>query len=387
MLADLGQFIWPDVAQGRQPQFRAAVNTRWPWIHMWCGSFGFPDIISGEYSGQAANNVITTAQQNGIAFLTPNNVVYDVYFLNRTAGVTLALPTSAVTLVICGCSLNTATEADIGSSSTTLTDRLGGHFPYSDGNIYWDFGGTTAGLTRLFAACGTVQQSDVMVLTAGPRGMEIWRNGALLASQANAPSRTNQVGGAWGLGMHGSSGSVNNAAAAWSFIGMIDGQIDAASAQRMSRSHAAVYAEAFAAPTLPFAAGITGTISRPGSDIAVSGWTFTGASLSASINEATRNDASYAEAPFSASGAITTLEDGAGNAMPLAPGTYNLSFAGDYLTAAAASCQFRFSALDSSNAVLGVSPWQATTSSVAQYTVPLTVAGGTATRLKIEIQA
>jgi hypothetical protein len=228
----------------QQPQFRAAVNTRWPWIHMWAGSFGFPDIISGEYSGQLSNNVVTGPQQTGIAFITPNNVAYDTYFLNRAGGVTLTLPTNAITLILCGCSLNTAIEADIGSSSATLTDRLGGHFPYSDGNIYWDFGGTTAGTTRLSVAAGTVQPTDTMVLTAGPRGMEIWRNGSLLASQGGSPTRTNQVGGAWGLGFNG-LGNVPNAAAAWSFIGMIDAQIDAASAQRMSRSHAAVYAEAF----------------------------------------------------------------------------------------------------------------------------------------------
>jgi hypothetical protein len=126
---------------------------------------------------------------------------------------------------------------------------------------------------------------------------------------------------------------------------------------------------------------ISGTISRPGTDVSVAGWTFNGASLSASIGETTRDDAFYAEAAYGVSGAITALT------LPLAAGSYIVTFAGEYLSAAAASGQFRFTALDGSNTSLGVSAWQSVTSAYAQYDVPITVTGGTATRLKIEIQA
>jgi hypothetical protein len=126
---------------------------------------------------------------------------------------------------------------------------------------------------------------------------------------------------------------------------------------------------------------LAGTISRPGSDVSVTGWAFTAANLSGSINETTRDDASYAQAAYGVSAAITTLS------LSLAPGSYTLSFAGEYLAATAASGQFRFTALDGSNTSLGVTAWQAVTSSNAQYDIPLTVAGGTAVRLKIEIQA
>jgi hypothetical protein len=127
---------------------------------------------------------------------------------------------------------------------------------------------------------------------------------------------------------------------------------------------------------------LTGTISRPGADVAgfVTGWTFTGASLSASINEVTRNDASYAEAAYGVTGGIVTLD------IPRAPGTHTISFASDYLTATATSGQFRFSLLDDTNAVLGTTSWQAVTSTVVQYDLPVTIST-TATRLKIEIQA
>jgi hypothetical protein len=126
---------------------------------------------------------------------------------------------------------------------------------------------------------------------------------------------------------------------------------------------------------------VSGTISRPGTDVSVAGWTFNGASLSASIGETTRDDAFYAEAAYGVSGAITALT------LPLAAGSYIVTFAGEYLSAAAASGQFRFTALDGSNTSLGVSAWQSVTSAYAQYDVPITVTGGTATRLKIEIQA
>jgi hypothetical protein len=135
------------------------------------------------------------------------------------------------------------------------------------------------------------------------------------------------------------------------------------------------------APTRRSLGGIAGTISRPGTDVASSGWSFTAASLAGSINEVTRDDASYAQAPYGVTGAITTLD------LPLAAGSYTLSFAGQYLAANASSGQFRFTALDSSNTSLGVSAWTAVTSTASVYTVALTVSGGTATRLKIEIQA
>jgi hypothetical protein len=126
---------------------------------------------------------------------------------------------------------------------------------------------------------------------------------------------------------------------------------------------------------------VSGTISHPGSDVSVAGWTFNGASLSASIGETTRDDAFYAEAAYGVSGAITALT------QSLPAGSYIVTFAGEYLSAAAASGQFRFTALDGSNTSLGVSAWQSVTSAYAQYAVALTVTGGTAVRIKIEIQA
>jgi hypothetical protein len=130
----------------------------------------------------------------------------------------------------------------------------------------------------------------------------------------------------------------------------------------------------------------SGTICMPGSDVSVVGWTFNSSSVSASVNELNRDDTSYAQALYGVSGAITTLIDGNGNPATLAAGAYVLPFAAEYLVGAATSGQFRFSLLDGSNASQGVSSWQAVTSSVLVYRVPITTTG-VATRLKIEIQA
>lgn len=131
--------------------------------------------------------------------------------------------------------------------------------------------------------------------------------------------------------------------------------------------------------TAVFGPGVSGTISRPGSDFVALGWTFTAASLAASINETTRDDASYGQAAFALSVAVT-------NITPTVAGSYTLSFAGQYLAAAASSGRFRFTALDGANNSLGATAWRAVTSAATQYDVPLTISGGTATRLKIEIQ-
>lgn len=67
--------------------------------------------------------------------------------------------------------------------------RCGAHVPFSDGTVYWDFGGTTGGTSRLSVA-GLSFGDDVWCFDAGYRGMEIWQNGVLVASQAGHATRT-----------------------------------------------------------------------------------------------------------------------------------------------------------------------------------------------------
>jgi hypothetical protein len=87
------------------------------------------------------------------------------------------------------------------TAGTADSSSCGSYLPYSDGKVYWDFGGSTEGATRLSVAGLTFDETDVFVFTVGPRGMEIWQNGRRVASNAGTPTRTT-TSNAWGLRGH-----------------------------------------------------------------------------------------------------------------------------------------------------------------------------------------
>src|SRR5439155_14789667 len=70
--------------------------------------------------------------------------------------------------------------------------RVMAHLPFSDGNVYWDFGGDTDGTTRLTVA-GLTFGDDIWAFTTGPRGMEVWQNGTLKGSNAQNPTRSDEA--------------------------------------------------------------------------------------------------------------------------------------------------------------------------------------------------
>lgn len=76
-----------------------------------------------------------------------------------------------------------------GVASGTLSARSGVSLPFGDGTVYWDFGGATAGTTRLSVA-GLTVTNNLWVFSTGPRGMEIWQDGVLRASNSANPTRT-----------------------------------------------------------------------------------------------------------------------------------------------------------------------------------------------------
>lgn len=115
------------------------------------------------------------------------------------------LPTTEVTVVIGYRKRDTTLRnaSAFGMVSSALNDRLGAAIPFGDGNVYWDFGGATDGTTRVVAS-GLTFGDDLWMLTAGPRGMEIWQNGRRAASNAATPTRVS-VASDFALG-----GGVNN---------------------------------------------------------------------------------------------------------------------------------------------------------------------------------
>lgn len=83
--------------------------------------------------------------------------------------------------------------------------RCGCHLPYSDGNAYFDFGGTGAPNRQTIGGL-TYTNHDVWVQRAGDRGHQIWQNGEKVAGNSTAVSRTNSTG-AFQLGFHGGIGN------------------------------------------------------------------------------------------------------------------------------------------------------------------------------------
>jgi hypothetical protein len=55
--------------------------------------------------------------------------------------------------------------------------------------VYWDFGGSLEGTTRL-SVSGLTFGDNIWVFTTGARGMEIWQDGIRRASNTANPTRT-----------------------------------------------------------------------------------------------------------------------------------------------------------------------------------------------------
>lgn len=66
------------------------------------------------------------------------------------------------------------------------------------GSSFFDFGGVVNTVTRLSFSAPTYGD-DILVLTAGPRGMEVWQNGVKIASQSATPTRVNSDTAQFGL--------------------------------------------------------------------------------------------------------------------------------------------------------------------------------------------
>lgn len=67
--------------------------------------------------------------------------------------------------------------------------RCGAHVPYSDGTVYWDYGGA-GGANRLFVSGLTfTTKVEKWTFCAGSRGSSIWRDGIRVANQTTALTR------------------------------------------------------------------------------------------------------------------------------------------------------------------------------------------------------
>lgn len=115
-------------------------------VHTNTGSSGF-ELLSGALSGTVAGSILVIRRRTD--------------GLNRATGI---------------------------GSNATGTNSFGVLLPFSDGTVYWDFGGN-AGTNRISKSGLSFSAKDsVWIFTAGPSGMYMYQDGLLVASSSSAPS-------------------------------------------------------------------------------------------------------------------------------------------------------------------------------------------------------
>lgn len=145
------------------------------------------------------------------------------------------LPTQGVTIILAYRKRDaTVRVAAAFGINSTAAFYCGAFLPYSDGKVYWDFGGTTENATRVSVAGLTVSstQEDVWAFTTGPRGMEIWQNGVKVASNSANPSRSSTTA-SFMLGLHDSTFNTSDFADYGALL-VLGEQVTAAEIRRLS---------------------------------------------------------------------------------------------------------------------------------------------------------
>ena len=107
--------------------------------------------------------------------------------------------------------------------------RINASVPYSDGVVYWDWG--TTGTPGRVSKSGLTFGDDIWAFTNGARGQEIWQNGILVASGADAGDR-GSTSNTFALG-NGVSGLTADLAE-WDFFYMWGTQIPTAWIQQIT---------------------------------------------------------------------------------------------------------------------------------------------------------
>lgn len=91
--------------------------------------------------------------------------------------------------VVSGDVATTGPNLSTGEAGTTGTADFDAYLPYSgDGYAYFRWGGQTDGVTSLKVASAPI--NGVWLLSTGPAGMQIWRNGVLLGFNSASPTRS-----------------------------------------------------------------------------------------------------------------------------------------------------------------------------------------------------
>ena len=169
---------------------------------------------------------------------------------------TQLLPTGNVTIIL-GSRKTDATNRDSGAfgvDTATAAEYCAVKLPAADGTVYWDYGGVTAGTTRLTAASLTFGD-DAWGFTVGPRGMEIWQNGILRASNAANPTRT-ATSAAFKLGLYDSA--LGGDLAAYNCVYVFAGQLSQDDIALLTSDPSTLFLDQHAASRLIELLGVVG---------------------------------------------------------------------------------------------------------------------------------
>jgi hypothetical protein len=162
----------------------------------------------------ATGDAVLSGDAGQLSTLVGGKVVHDNVsdFTELTANPADFAISNAVTIML-GYTWSDTTLRNNGGFGLTANDgqKLGAHFPWSDANIYWDFGAS-----RLTYGNTKDTNPHVWGFTVGARGMEVWRDGVKVASNATTPTRTDGTN-AYRLGRHGGATS-ELGSYAWFFL-------------------------------------------------------------------------------------------------------------------------------------------------------------------------
>lgn len=129
------------------------------------------------YSARGFFGAITTATTGSRASMTPANRLFPI----PNQG-TIAVEVLRIT--------STNTNAMLFGYSNGASDRVLFHAPYSDGNLYFDFGNTTTGSGGGRVSVAYTKKLNTVtrfVCIAGPtKGREVWVDGNLLVADSTA---------------------------------------------------------------------------------------------------------------------------------------------------------------------------------------------------------
>jgi hypothetical protein len=166
--------------------------------------------------GGAPSDLYTREQATGIVGMTwgatqtgvgiRHSSINDTTILRTSNSGNGGLPTNEMTMFM-GYEKTDATlrvASPVSSGVLAGVSWLNVHTPYSNGTVYFDFAGNTEAATRISVAGLTTSGQQTWCFSTGPRGMQIWQNGRLRASNSANPIRTNN-GGALAAGGSGIS--------------------------------------------------------------------------------------------------------------------------------------------------------------------------------------